>query len=82
VAEGEIVGAAHEAAEDEAEVEAHWQEAPCLRCQPLQKHHHPQAGVEAEGEEVVREEEAAEAAGSLLLKALRYTKSALTATTI
>jgi hypothetical protein len=74
------VGAVHEAVEEEAEDGAHWQELPCLHLQLLQKHHHLLVGAEAEEEEVVREVGAAEAAGSLLLKASRFTRSAPTAT--
>jgi hypothetical protein len=74
------VEAVREAVEEEAEVGAHWQDPPDRHRQLLQKHHHPQAEVVVEGEEVAHEAEVAEAAGSLLLKASRFTKSAPTAT--
>jgi len=79
--EGRIAEADHEAVEGGAGDGLRWQEPQCLHHQLLPKHHHPQVGVVAGEEEVVREAEVAEAAGSLLLKASRFTKSALTAKT-
>ena len=74
--------AVREAVGEEAEDGALWRESPCLHRQSLQKHLHPQVEAVAEGEEVVREAEVAEAAGSLSPKASRSTKSAPTATMI
>lgn len=80
--EGGIVEAARGEVEEEAEGEAHYLEPPCRHCPQLLRHRHPQAEVVAEEEEVVQGGEAAEVAGSLWLKASRFTKSAPTATTI
>ena len=77
--EGRIAEAVHEAVEGEAGDGLHWQEPECLHCQLLPRHHHPQVGVVAGEEEVVREAEVAEAAGSRLPKASRFTRSALIA---
>jgi hypothetical protein len=74
------VEADHEAVEAEAEDVAHCQESPFRHRQLLQKHHRLQVGAVVEGEEVDHEAEVAEAAGSLLLKASRSTRLALTAT--
>lgn len=80
--EAGVAAVVHEAAEEEAEDEAHCLELPCRPCQQLPKHHRLQGEVAAGGEAVVQEGEVAEVVENLLLKASRFMKSAPTATTI